>query len=154
MFRHILNFMRNSKLLIAEDFSDLDLLLEEAKYFEIARECLFSVFSSVNLLILAWSQNVNTSCFVSRSFQQWSGKSSRWSAIVCEMELKRQHRAHRHQTEQSQQVTRRLIATVSKLLRCRFRLILVSEFSCHQNGASSTKFFQKPIKRFSTQDPE
>ncbi|CRK95928.1 CLUMA_CG009374, isoform B [Clunio marinus] len=35
MFRHILNFMRNSKLLIAEDFCDLELLLEEAKYFEI-----------------------------------------------------------------------------------------------------------------------
>lgn len=41
MFRHILNFMRNSKLLIAEDFCDLELLLEEAKYFEIVRECLF-----------------------------------------------------------------------------------------------------------------
>jgi BTB/POZ domain len=38
MFRHILNFMRNSKLLIAEDFPDLDLLLEEARYFDIARE--------------------------------------------------------------------------------------------------------------------
>jgi BTB/POZ domain len=38
MFRHILNFMRNAKLLIAEDFSDLELLLEEAKYFEIVRE--------------------------------------------------------------------------------------------------------------------
>jgi len=38
MFRHILNFMRNSKLLIAEDFCDLELLLEEAKYFEIARK--------------------------------------------------------------------------------------------------------------------
>lgn len=38
MFRHILNFMRNSKLLIAEDFCDLELLLEEAKYFEIVRE--------------------------------------------------------------------------------------------------------------------
>ncbi|XP_055689088.1 BTB/POZ domain-containing protein Tiwaz [Lutzomyia longipalpis] len=36
MFRHILNFMRNSKLLIAEDFSDLDLLLEEARFFDIA----------------------------------------------------------------------------------------------------------------------
>ncbi|KAL7050289.1 hypothetical protein ACKWTF_004025 [Chironomus riparius] len=36
MFRHILNFMRNSRLLISEDFSDLELLLEEAKYFEIA----------------------------------------------------------------------------------------------------------------------
>lgn len=40
MFRHILNFMRNSKLLIAEDFCDLELLLEEAKYFEIVREYL------------------------------------------------------------------------------------------------------------------
>lgn len=38
MFRHILNFMRNSRLLIAEDFCDLELLLEEAKYFEILRE--------------------------------------------------------------------------------------------------------------------
>lgn len=38
MFRHILNFMRNSRLLIAEDFCDLELLLEEAKYFEIMRK--------------------------------------------------------------------------------------------------------------------
>lgn len=38
MFRHILNFMRNSKLLISDDFTDLDLLLEEARYFEIGRK--------------------------------------------------------------------------------------------------------------------
>lgn len=38
MFRHILNFMRNSKLLIPDDFSDVDLLLEEARYFEIGRK--------------------------------------------------------------------------------------------------------------------
>jgi hypothetical protein len=38
MFRHILNFMRNSKLLISEDFVHLDLLLEEAKFFEITRK--------------------------------------------------------------------------------------------------------------------
>ncbi|XP_017300496.1 uncharacterized protein LOC103511486 [Diaphorina citri] len=38
MFRHILNFMRNSRLLIPDDFTDVDLLLEEAKYFDIARE--------------------------------------------------------------------------------------------------------------------
>ncbi|XP_044733976.1 BTB/POZ domain-containing protein KCTD1 [Chrysoperla carnea] len=36
MFRHILNFMRNSRLLIPDNFSDIDLLLEEAKYFDIA----------------------------------------------------------------------------------------------------------------------
>ncbi|XP_023246791.1 BTB/POZ domain-containing protein kctd15-like [Copidosoma floridanum] len=36
MFRHILNFMRNSRLLIPENFADLDLLLEEARYFDIA----------------------------------------------------------------------------------------------------------------------
>lgn len=40
MFRHILNFMRNSKLLIPDDFSDIDLLLEEARYFDIIREYL------------------------------------------------------------------------------------------------------------------
>lgn len=38
MFRHILNFMRNSKLLISENFRDMDLLLEEARFFEIFRE--------------------------------------------------------------------------------------------------------------------
>lgn len=38
MFRHILNFMRNSKLLIPDDFSDIDLLLEEARYFDIGRK--------------------------------------------------------------------------------------------------------------------
>lgn len=42
MFRHVLNFMRNSRLLIAEDFPDLELLLEEARYFEIDR--MFSIW--------------------------------------------------------------------------------------------------------------
>lgn len=35
MFRHILNFMRNSRLFIPENFNDVDLLLEEARYFDI-----------------------------------------------------------------------------------------------------------------------
>ncbi|KAF4531509.1 hypothetical protein B566_EDAN004105 [Ephemera danica] len=35
MFRHILNFMRNSRLLLPENFDGVDLLLEEARYFEI-----------------------------------------------------------------------------------------------------------------------
>ncbi|XP_046665112.1 BTB/POZ domain-containing protein kctd15 [Homalodisca vitripennis] len=39
MFRHILNFMRNSRLLIPDNFADIDLLLEEAKYFDIAPMC-------------------------------------------------------------------------------------------------------------------
>uniref|UniRef100_A0A0C9RKL1 Kctd1 protein n=1 Tax=Fopius arisanus TaxID=64838 RepID=A0A0C9RKL1_9HYME len=38
MFRHILNFMRNSRLLIPDNFADLDLLLEEARYFDIGRK--------------------------------------------------------------------------------------------------------------------
>lgn len=38
MFRHILNYLRNSRLLISEDFSDLELLLEEARYFDIERK--------------------------------------------------------------------------------------------------------------------
>lgn len=37
MFRHILNYMRNSRLLIPEKFTDLELLLAEARYFDIAR---------------------------------------------------------------------------------------------------------------------
>ncbi|XP_066995069.1 BTB/POZ domain-containing protein Tiwaz isoform X2 [Anabrus simplex] len=39
MFRHILNFMRNSRLLIPDNFADIDLLLEEARYFDIAPMC-------------------------------------------------------------------------------------------------------------------
>jgi hypothetical protein len=35
MFRHILNFMRNSRLLLPDNFDGVDLLLEEARYFEI-----------------------------------------------------------------------------------------------------------------------
>lgn len=38
MFRHVLNFMRNARLLIPDTFNDLDQLLEEARYFDIARE--------------------------------------------------------------------------------------------------------------------
>jgi len=35
MFRHILNFLRTSTLVIPEDFDELDLLLEEARFFEL-----------------------------------------------------------------------------------------------------------------------
>ncbi|CAH2103877.1 unnamed protein product [Euphydryas editha] len=35
MFRHILNFLRNHKLLIPFDFPYLELLIAEAKYFEL-----------------------------------------------------------------------------------------------------------------------
>ncbi|XP_026762287.1 BTB/POZ domain-containing protein Tiwaz [Galleria mellonella] len=35
MFRHILNFLRNKKLLLPNDFRHLDLLLHEAHYFEL-----------------------------------------------------------------------------------------------------------------------
>jgi len=42
MFRHVLNFMRNNipshpstKLLLPTDFPDIDLLLEEARFFDI-----------------------------------------------------------------------------------------------------------------------
>lgn len=38
MFKHILNFMRNSKLLLSDEFTEIDLLLEEARYFEIVRK--------------------------------------------------------------------------------------------------------------------
>ena len=35
MFRHILNFMRNNKLLIPNQFPDIELLLEEARFFDV-----------------------------------------------------------------------------------------------------------------------
>jgi len=35
MFKHILNFMRTNKLLVSHDFPFLDLLEEEARYFEL-----------------------------------------------------------------------------------------------------------------------
>ncbi|XP_012548903.2 BTB/POZ domain-containing protein KCTD1 [Bombyx mandarina] len=35
MFRHILNFLRNKKLLLPTDFPDMELLLHEAHYFEL-----------------------------------------------------------------------------------------------------------------------
>ncbi|CAG0889307.1 unnamed protein product [Darwinula stevensoni] len=38
MFRHILNFMRNSRLVLPEGFDEVDILLEEANFFEIPRE--------------------------------------------------------------------------------------------------------------------
>lgn len=37
MFRHILNFLRNSKLVLSERFTELDLLIEEASFFEITQ---------------------------------------------------------------------------------------------------------------------
>jgi len=37
MFRHVLNFVRNSRLLLPDDFADVELLLEEAKFYDIAR---------------------------------------------------------------------------------------------------------------------
>ena len=35
MFRHILNFMRTGRPLLPENFTHVELLLEEAKYFEL-----------------------------------------------------------------------------------------------------------------------
>ncbi|KAA0191792.1 hypothetical protein HAZT_HAZT000896 [Hyalella azteca] len=36
MFRHLLNYMRHGRLLLPDDFSDFDLLLEEARFFELS----------------------------------------------------------------------------------------------------------------------
>lgn len=38
MFRHILNFLRNKKLLLPDNFQYLDLLMHEAQYFELDRK--------------------------------------------------------------------------------------------------------------------
>ena len=61
MFRHVLNFVRNSRLLLPDDFSDVELLLEEAKYYEIAGEPPHSTDStSVVKLIEQFSCTVST----------------------------------------------------------------------------------------------
>lgn len=52
MFRHILNFVRNNKLLLPADFTDIDLLLEEARFFEIQ--------GKFNALFLIWSHISST----------------------------------------------------------------------------------------------
>lgn len=44
MFRHVLNFVRNSRLLLPDDFADVELLLEEAKFYDIARNFIFLSF--------------------------------------------------------------------------------------------------------------
>ena len=49
MFRHILNFVRNGRLLLPDDFADVELLLEEAKYYDILRKL---SFTPLNQLIL------------------------------------------------------------------------------------------------------
>lgn len=41
MFRHVLNFVRNARLLLPDDFADIDLLLEEAKFYEITGQTPF-----------------------------------------------------------------------------------------------------------------
>ena len=47
MFRHVLNFVRNGRLLLPDDFADVELLLEEAKYYDIIR----NVFKFLIVLI-------------------------------------------------------------------------------------------------------
>lgn len=45
MFRHILNFLRNKKLLLPADFPHVELLLHEAVYFELDRK--YSLFTRI-----------------------------------------------------------------------------------------------------------
>ena len=43
MFRHILNFMRTGRPMLPEAFDQWDLLLEEARYYELTGERIFCV---------------------------------------------------------------------------------------------------------------
>ncbi|XP_041986884.1 BTB/POZ domain-containing protein kctd15 [Aricia agestis] len=47
MFRHILNFLRNGKLLLPSNFKYLDLLMTEAKYFEL-HQMIFEILELKN----------------------------------------------------------------------------------------------------------
>lgn len=73
MFRHILNFMRNSKLLIPDDFMNLELLLIEAKYFEITRKFTVVGFSlkGTKFFFLLSSYDKTVGAFQKRSYEKW-----------------------------------------------------------------------------------
>ena len=43
MFRHILNFMRTGRPMLPDTFDQWDLLLEEARYYELTGERIFCV---------------------------------------------------------------------------------------------------------------
>nr|XP_013189068.1 unnamed protein product [Amyelois transitella] len=53
MFRHILNFLRNKKLLLPQDFKQVELLLTESQYFDIERE-----FLNIYIFTVSW-QNMS-----------------------------------------------------------------------------------------------
>lgn len=75
MFRHILNFMRNSKLLIPDDFMNLELLLIEAKYFEITRKfysrAAIFVDKVVTFFFVHSSYDKTVGALQERSFKKW-----------------------------------------------------------------------------------
>ena len=48
MFRHILNFMRTGRPCLPDNFDQHDLLLEEAKYYELTGSCwIFLLFDYI-----------------------------------------------------------------------------------------------------------
>lgn len=52
MFRHILNFLRNKKLLLPADFPYIDLLIHEAHYFDLDSEYFYSVILLPSIICL------------------------------------------------------------------------------------------------------
>lgn len=72
MFRHILNFLRNKKLLLPLDFPYLELLLHEAHYFELDRKCFLlliatQIYITIQLFGLLFSWFIRIKNIVLRS---------------------------------------------------------------------------------------
>ena len=65
MFRHILNFVRNNKLLLPADFTDIDLLLEEARFFDLfGKIYFFCPFTgdTLNKIYTVWKNFLYSHC--------------------------------------------------------------------------------------------
>ena len=55
MFRHILNFMRTGRPLLPENFTHVELLLEEAKYFELPGDSHLIIIEYLAGILSPWS---------------------------------------------------------------------------------------------------
>lgn len=89
MFRHILNFMRNSKLLIPDNFADIDLLLEEARYFEIGRKLNIEFPFIIENQFIYW-----VSSLLQRWWSSWSNQRRSESCAMAHRPVSAQHAPH------------------------------------------------------------
>ena len=82
MFRHILNFMRTGRPILPENFTHVDLLLEEAKYFELPGQTSttleFSRFSRIPSTFILLRTCVISGGASQRGFPKDNSPSHKW----------------------------------------------------------------------------